>query len=148
MADLITRPATANDFKFCWELYSDFVKNLLTPHIQGGWIDSNEEAKFRSIWSIDEAHIIECDTDPIGWFSYHTTDNSLSLDQFYINLKYHRRRIGMIIFNYIFDQARQLGIKHVTADVLKGAISKDFFLKIGFVESGSTSLCTKLEKIM
>ncbi|CAJ2754560.1 Acetyltransferase (GNAT) family [Burkholderia pseudomallei] len=146
MADLTTRSATANDFNFCWKLYSHFVKDPLTPHIQGGWIASNEEAKFKSIWSTDEAHIIEYDGSPVGWLSYHETENSLNVDQFYLESKFHHRKIGTIIFNYISDQARLQGKRRVAAEVLKGATAKDFFVKIGFVEYGSTSLCTQLEK--
>lgn len=148
MAELITRPALHGDLDFCWDIYSESVKGVVAPMIQGGWNHDNEKAKFRSIWSTENAHIVLVDSVPVGWFACRFTDAEVVIEHAYFQASHQRRKIGTIIVNFIAEEAKKRGKNSVIVEVVKGASAKTFFEKLGFVELGTspTSLCIPMQR--
>jgi hypothetical protein len=138
MADLITRPIVDSDFSFCWSVYAESVKPQVSPLLKRPWIDADEEARFRSIWSSENAHMILCDGAPVGWFSYRETPDSVVIEHGYIRASHQKRRIGTILIDFIAGEAMKKN-KNVEIEVLNGASAKTFFEKTGFAEVGTTS---------
>lgn len=135
MVNLTTRQLNDDDFSFCWSLYAAAVKPLITPILPRLWNDTDEERLFRSIWKVEEAHMILYDDRPIGWFSVKENQENFVIEHGYIEQSYQKRKIGSIIIDFLVGEAGKHG-KNVVVEVLQNNPARLFFDKAGFSEVG------------
>jgi len=143
MADLISRPLQAADFPFCWALYEASTQSSIAPFMKRSWVSSDEENRFRSIWTTDNAQLIVCDNQPAGWFCLKEGPQSVVVEHFYVAPSHRKRRIGSILMGYIIDEAKRQG-KKVSLDVIHGSSARTFFEKLGFAEVVQKQVTTEL----
>lgn len=145
MADLITRPMADSDFPFCWSVYAESVKQQITPLLKRPWVDADEESRFRSIWTTENAHLVLRDGVPVGWFSFRETQDTVVIEHGYIQAAHQGKRIGSVLVDFIAGEAKKRG-KNVDIEVLKGAPAKAFFDKTGFSEVATTGTTVQMKR--
>lgn len=143
MADLISRPLEKSDYPFCWSLYEESTKPAIAPFIQRNWASADEEERFRSIWTTDNAQLIVCDGKPVGWYGLKQASQTVVVEHFYVTPSHRQRRIGSILMRYIVDTAKSQG-KRVTLEVINGSSARVFYEKLGFTEVSRKPVTTEL----
>lgn len=146
MAHLETRPLKASDFAFCWSVYAKQIRPAIEPLLSRPWVDAEEEARFRTIWTTENAHLIVCDDKPVGWLSFRETPDSVFLEHGYLIDTHQRKRIGSILVNFITAEAHKRG-KHVRVETLQGSHAKTFFEKNGFAVTGGTQTAIAMARM-
>ena len=134
---LETRPATDADFQYVWRVYSDAIKDHITPHLQDGWRDGIEIERFRKIWNIADTHIITVDQKPVGWGGIVVSENEVLIEHLYIEAAYQGKHIGSRIISEMTAQWTKEG-KTVRAEVLKDEKIMALASQLGF-EKAATS---------
>lgn len=79
-------------------------------------------------------YVLENDNTKIGFFSFLRDDNAL--DFLYIHPRYKGKGYGKILWEYVIEQANELGIKSFTVDSDPNA--KGYYLKMGAKLIGET----------
>ncbi|OOZ84308.1 MULTISPECIES: GNAT family N-acetyltransferase [Bacillus] len=79
-------------------------------------------------------YVLENDNTMIGFFSFLRNENAL--DFLYIHPRYKGKGYGKILWEYVIQQANELGIKSFTIDSDPNA--KGFYLKMGAKLIGET----------
>ncbi|WP_368906904.1 GNAT family N-acetyltransferase [Bacillus wiedmannii] len=79
-------------------------------------------------------YVLENDNTKIGFFSFLRDDNAL--DFLYIHPRYKGKGYGEILWEYVIEQANELGIKSFTVDSDPNA--KGYYLKMGAKLIGET----------
>jgi GNAT superfamily N-acetyltransferase len=146
MNSLTTNSAVSNDFDFCWRIYSESIRDEISPFIHGGWIEDVERDKFKKNWATDNSQIILLDSVPVGWFSVKITEKNIIVEHGYIAKHHQKKKIGSIILNFLNETARRDG-KTVQIEVLKTSSAMSFFEKNGFSEKEELSLTSVMEYV-
>ncbi|WP_377866082.1 GNAT family N-acetyltransferase [Bacillus sp. R86525] len=79
-------------------------------------------------------YVLENDNTKIGFFSFLRDDNAL--DFLYMHHSYKGKGYGKILWEFVIEQANELGIKSFTIDSDPNA--KEFYLKMGAKLIGET----------
>ncbi|GAB6556238.1 MULTISPECIES: GNAT family N-acetyltransferase [Bacillus] len=79
-------------------------------------------------------YVLENDNTKIGFFSFLRNDKAL--DFLYIHPRYKGKGYGKIMWKFVIEQAKELGIKSFTIDSDPNA--KGFYLKMGAKLIGET----------
>jgi GNAT superfamily N-acetyltransferase len=143
--DLITKAANASDFDFCWGIYSDSVREAMTPLIPSGWKADAEKANFKSIWVAAESHLILYDDTAIGWMAIKELTDRLVIEHLYVRKSHQRKGIGTILVDFVAKKAAEKG-KSVTASVLKPTTAISFAEKRRFSRTGETPISFEVQR--
>jgi GNAT superfamily N-acetyltransferase len=133
---LETRPATVDDFQYVWRVYSDSIKDHITPHLKSGWDDSVEIERFRKLWNAADSHIIMVDQKPVGWGGIIISDEEVTIEHLYIEAPHRGKHIGPRIVSEMAAQWTREG-KIVRADLLKDDRIMALASHLGFEQSES-----------
>jgi GNAT superfamily N-acetyltransferase len=141
-----TRTATPADFEFAWKLYAKSVRPLIEPHIlrerNEAWKDDDEKSRFATIWDISKVLIITCDGAPIGWVSVEKTDNSVHIDNFYIDEIYRNKGLGSAVLSWLITQHTT---RPFTTSLIAGSPSRSLYERAGFAETQQLGFETKMQ---
>jgi GNAT superfamily N-acetyltransferase len=135
---LETRPATGDDFQYAWSVYSDSIKDHITPLLKSGWDDAVEIERFRKIWSPADSHIITVDQEPIGWGGAVISKNEVRIEHLYIEARHQDKGIGSRLISELAAQWAREG-KTVRADLLKDERIMEAASRLGFEKTEGDS---------
>jgi GNAT superfamily N-acetyltransferase len=135
---LETRPATGDDFQYVWSVYSDSIKDHITPHLKSGWDDAVEIERFRKIWNAADSHIIMVDQKPVGWGGVVISEKEVRIEHLYIEGAHRGKHIGPRLVSEMAAQWTREG-KIVRAELLKDERIMELASHIGFEKTESDS---------
>jgi ribosomal protein S18 acetylase RimI-like enzyme len=122
------RPAGPDDFDFCARLYFFWTGKTIRQLKQDM---SAQIAGLRERWDVREVQIITCDGADIGWMQSSIQNDSLYLDQIFIDASFQRRGIGSGIIGGLIEKAAQAG-RPVTLSVVKTNPARLLYERLGF----------------
>jgi GNAT superfamily N-acetyltransferase len=127
-----TRSATEADFPFAWSLYAASVRTALEPHILSergeAWSDAAEQERFKHVWSVERASVIEVDGAAAGWISIDASGDALVIENFYIEAPLRGKGLGTAILEW----AKQTHpAKAIKVDVISGCRSESLYRRLG-----------------
>jgi GNAT superfamily N-acetyltransferase len=129
------RPASSDDFQFCWSLYRDSMKPLTTELLE--WNESSQRRTIeQSLTDIGTSIIVVSGSD-IGWLQIGETGEELYLGQIYIAPAMQNRGIGTEIVRQLCEKAYQKG-KALTLEVMKNNRARLLYERLGFSTPGSS----------
>jgi ribosomal protein S18 acetylase RimI-like enzyme len=122
------RPACAEDFDFCAELYFAEMRTIL----QELKLDMDRHAAgFRQQWELTQVRIITLDGVKIGWLQSFIRDEALFLAQIFIEGSFQRRGIGTEVMNRLIREAACSG-RATTLAVVKTNPAFRLYERLGF----------------
>jgi ribosomal protein S18 acetylase RimI-like enzyme len=139
------RPATGDDFNFCWSLYRDLMKPLTVELLE--W---NELAQRRVVEQalIDRGtSIIVVRGSDIGWLQIGETRDEIYLGQLYVMPSMQNRGIGTAVARQLCGRACKEG-KLLTLEVMKNNRAHSLYDRLGFriVDSSKYKLKMQWQK--
>jgi len=141
-----SRAATPGDFEFAWSLYAKAVRQLIEPLIMQqrneAWGDDKEKARFATIWDPAKALVLICDGAPIGWLSVAETDESVHLENFYIDETYRNKGLGTAVLSWLLTEYKK---RPFTTSVISGNRSRALYERVGFSETQQVGFETKMQ---
>jgi len=115
--------------------------------------DSDYMDKFKSIYNVSEEFIrsnptvlIEEDNSIIGFYGLICKDNETSLEYFFIEPKYIGKGYGKLLWNYLVNDCKNLGIKDF--DIVTSPQAKEFYVKMGAIPCGEVESLLKKGRII
>jgi ribosomal protein S18 acetylase RimI-like enzyme len=122
------RPACAQDFDYCADLY--FAE--MTAIIRELKLDvAAQAAGFRQQWNATQVRIIACDGADIGWLQSAPRGDALFLAQLFVDSRFQRRGIGTEVMNRLIGEAA-LARQAVTLGVVKTNPAFRLYERLGF----------------
>jgi ribosomal protein S18 acetylase RimI-like enzyme len=129
------RPASSDDFQFCWSLYRDLMKPLTTELLQ--WSELSQRSVVEQSLSDSGTSIIVVSGADIGWLQIKETPKEISLGQLYVALSMQNRGIGTAVVWQLCDRAFREH-KALTLEVMKNNRARLLYERLGFVTVGSS----------
>ena len=140
--DFELRPATGDDFNFCWSLYRDLMKSLTVQLLE--W---NELAQRRvveqSLMDTGTSIIVVSGSD-IGWLQVGETRDEIYLGQLYVMPSMQNRGVGTALVRQLCDSAGKER-KLVTLEVMKNNRARSLYDRLGFRVVGSSKYKLKMQ---
>ncbi|MBS5822728.1 MAG: GNAT family N-acetyltransferase [Clostridium argentinense] len=121
---------------------------------EGYWgYDSDYMDKFKSIYNVSEEFIknnptvlIEEDNSVIGFYGLICKDNGTSLEYFFIEPKYIGKGYGKLLWNYLVNHCKNLGIE--AFEIVTSLQAKEFYVKMGAIPCGEVESLLKKGRII
>ncbi|WP_283591232.1 GNAT family N-acetyltransferase [Clostridium butanoliproducens] len=121
---------------------------------EGYWgYDSDYMDKFKSIYNVSEEFIknnptvlIEEDNSVIGFYGLICKDNETSLEYFFIEPKYIGKGYGKLLWNYLVNHCKNLGIE--AFEIVTSPQAKEFYVKMGAIPCGEVESLLKKGRII
>ncbi|MFZ5965671.1 MAG: GNAT family N-acetyltransferase [Bacillota bacterium] len=102
--------------------------------------DTDFMEKFKSIYKVTEdfinnnpTFIMERDRDIVGFYSILIKKNETSLEYFYIKPQCIGKGYGKLLWNYMIESCKNLGIKELV--IVTSPQAKEFYTKMGAVQT-------------
>jgi predicted GNAT family acetyltransferase len=138
---LATRPAASADFDYAWKVYQQAIRPLIEPQLQRTWVESNENARFRSVWNEANAHVITLDGTAVGWAAANVTDTEVEIEHFYIEEPHRGKGYATRILTELIRNWLAEG-KSVHASVLTAGRATALAKRLGFSHQRQDELVT------
>jgi|SRR6056297_428566 len=144
---MILRKAENKDFERILELNEESV-HFLSPMTIEKLKYLKGQSEMLSVVEVDgkvEAFILTIREDKAYeginymWFSDHY-DQFLYIDRVVVSVDMHGKGLGKMLYNFVFDYAKEIAIPYVTAEIYispPNTISLKFHEKFGFKEVGT-----------
>jgi ribosomal protein S18 acetylase RimI-like enzyme len=127
------RSARPEDFAFCRRITHEGMRWIVERLF--GWDEAQQAEKFASQWRLDEARIIMCADEDVGWLQTRPTEDSIFLCQLHLDTPFHGRGIGSRVMQIVIDEARR-DSKAVTLEVVKINPARRLYERLGFRTTG------------
>ena len=122
------RPARAEDFDFCAQLYfSGMAETIRTLKLNM----TAQTANLRARWTAAEVQIIMSDGADVGWMQSSIQDHALYLEQIFIDAASQRHGIGTAMIQDLIEQAAKSDLP-VTLGVVKTNPAYRLYERLGF----------------
>lgn len=123
------RPARADDYAFCEELYFASMQPLLTA--LDAWDQDECKAAFEGYFQTDEIRMILMDGREAGWIQVSETEDALHLDQIHLLAEFRCRGVGTHLIRELVEEARAAG-KSVMLSLVRGNRVVNLYERLGF----------------
>jgi len=122
------RPAVAQDFEYCQQLYFDgmagTIKELKLDH-------DKQAAGLREQWSTAQVRIITLDGSDVGWLQCKQQDGTLFVAQLFVAEPFQRQGIGTQALKRLIGEASAAN-SAVTLAVVKSNPAARLYERLGF----------------
>src|SRR5262245_8033779 len=120
--DLELKPATADNLKFAWSIYSEFVRQNMFSGRPGrrpasDWHDDKEYKKFADYWNTSPQWIMTVDGKPIGWAAIKKGKQVVSIENWHVVAGWRNKGVSKIILGDLIPKWKREGLR-VETDVL------------------------------
>jgi ribosomal protein S18 acetylase RimI-like enzyme len=129
------RPASSDDFPFCWSLYRDSMKPLTIELLE--WNEAGQKRLIKRSLTESGTSIIVYNGAAIGWLQIRETINENYLGQLYITPSMQNRGIGTAIVRQLCNYGSRTG-KVIILEVMKNNRARLLYERLGFATIGST----------
>jgi GNAT superfamily N-acetyltransferase len=134
-AQIAFRPATAQDFGYCAELYFAAMAATIRQ------LDLDMDAQVKNLcerWTAREVRIITRDGVDVGWLQTTAAGDALFLGQLFVEAPHQRQGIGTDVMRRIIAEAAQAG-QAVTLGVVKSNEALRLYRRLGFATTHEDS---------
>jgi ribosomal protein S18 acetylase RimI-like enzyme len=125
---IILRPAVAEDFDYCANLYFAGIE-WMTQELKLN--RAAQVAGFRERWKPTQVRIIELDDTDIGWLQSMAEDDTLFVAQLFVDAAFQRRGIGTAVMKRLIGEAAQ-AYRAMTLGVVKTNPALRLYRRLGF----------------
>jgi len=129
------RPATGDDFQFCWLLYRDLMKPLTMELLD--WNELGQRSVIEQAMTDSGASIIVVGGSDVGWLQVKETCDELYLGQLYVKSSMQNCGIGTAVVRQLCDRALREG-RPLALNVMKNNRARVFYERLGFETIGSS----------
>jgi len=130
------RPASGDDFQFCWSLYCDLMKPLTVELLQY-WNELGQRRVVEESVTDSGTSIIGFSGSDIGWLQIMETPEELYLGQLYVTPSMQNRGIGTAVVRLLCDRASQER-KLLSLEIMKNNRARLLYERLGFDTVGSS----------
>jgi ribosomal protein S18 acetylase RimI-like enzyme len=138
------RPATGDDFEFCWPLYRDLMMPLTMELLE--WNESGQRRAVENSMPTPGTSIIMVEGSDAGWLQVLETPEEIYLGQLYITHRLQNRGIGSVITRQLCDRARKEG-KVLTLEVMKNNRARALYERLGLQVVSSSKFKFKMQLV-
>ena len=136
------RPASGDDFQFCWLLYRDVMMPLTMELLE--WNELGQRRVVEDSMLDPGTSIIVVEGSDAGWLQVLETPDEIYLGQLYITHQLQNQGIGSAITRQLCDKARKQG-KVLTLEVMKNNRAKALYERLGLQVVGSSEFKFKMQ---
>ncbi|MER9022064.1 GNAT family N-acetyltransferase [Mesorhizobium sp. M0815] len=144
---LTVRPAKNQESAFAWPIYNRYIGENIFG-LSGSKLDKSdwllqEETKFKDYWSAADAYIIEVDGSPVGWISTSKANNTLTIQNVFVDDGWQDKGIGEKLFSEMIPTWKAERRVVEVPILITGTLSEEIqrgLERLGFEESGSDGL--------
>jgi ribosomal protein S18 acetylase RimI-like enzyme len=136
--DYTTRPATAEDYDFCYALTKTNMLELFTRH-WGGW----DSSKFCDGFKEENIQIIISGGKPLGYYSLVINEDSIFLDNIQISEAARGQGIGKAILAEIIEAS---GSKDLTLTTFSDNPALNLYKRLGFLITDQSGATVKMKR--
>ena len=129
------RPASGDDFQFCWLLYCDLMKPVTAELLQ--WNELGQRRVVEQSLTDNGTSMIVVSGSDIGWFQIKETPEEIYLGQLYVMPSMQNRGIGTAVVWRLCDRAFRER-KALTLEVMKNNRARLLYERLGFGTVGSS----------
>lgn len=125
---VVLRPARPEDFAFCVKLYLSAMANI----IRDLKLDvTRQEENLRHLWEADQVQIVTLDGADVGWIQSAMQDDTLHLEQIFVDAPFRGRGIGTRLITDLIDEATRNG-QPMTLAVVRRNPAMNLYERLGF----------------
>jgi ribosomal protein S18 acetylase RimI-like enzyme len=136
--DYALRPATADDYAYCYRLTKRNMQDLFCKH-WGGWVP----AKFRKGFVVENIAMVIIAGKRAGYLSVIKEPISIYIDNIQLSPAWQGQGIGTSLLNRLFDTHSRVSIRLTT---FEDNPAKRLYERMGFVVLERNGMTVKMEK--